>query len=748
MGIRGLTTFIQNRAHLYLEEYELHDTSIVIDGNAIACQLYKWHCKCNDCFGGDYDKYATVIENFFQILSSCNIIPYIVFDGGYESRKVRTIISRMKSKIKSANQLNSVTEGSISVFPLFLRETFQDIVLKLNIKCVRCDFEGDTETANIARTLNCPVLSYDSDFYIFDVLYIPFSTFEMCTRNKKRTQRNEPYTYIYCKVYKIEKFLKSFGGLDKSNLPILAVLLGNDYVHRSVFSRFYKNLKIQKCHGNQNDQQKRIKSVIVWLQNESVESAIQKVLSRYKARGRKLIADKIHTAIKGYNCTDSTYLQYLEITSVPHKEMAQICFNINCIESEDIQDDGLDDSESHGSDSEEEISSANENVDGDLSFNNDEKNSDIPTIFLEKFRKCLYPPSFMDILVQNKYYCIPQVENDTLDYSHSISSEILSAIQMILRNSGDNLRCVARSNNAHVKSVLLPSCDISMPSLTEIQDLNASSRKHLFLQVLKIDDNLIKNCLNFFPQSWHLFIITIKYLVDKSVITLPIVYALIICKIFLGYVNKHVGPCNSRKALEKKLSLFPNIIKSDKDTNNSIMFTLIDALENINKSDSFICLKKFFSYFHLDIKLKSNYRLYDKNIVHLMAQFQSCLLHLKYLNTLLNFPFSNFIMSDLFNGTFVYNLSSNFMKRSNLDDYMKLLLQDSPTIFNSFELVIEKLKENLHNAPYNAPSKRRKKKKKQKKVDVSDDKQDFSEGETAFDPNNKYSVLVFSEKNC
>lgn len=748
MGIRGLTTFIQNRSHLYLEEYELYNTNIVIDGNAIACQLYKWHCKSNDCFGGDYDKYAAAIENFFQILSSCNVTPYVVFDGGYERRKVTTVISRMKNKIKSAQKLNSATEGSISVFPLFLRETFQDIVLKLNIKCVRCDFESDTEIANIARTLNCPVLSYDSDFFIFDVFYVPFSTVEMCTRKKKKTDWNEPYTYIYCKVYKVEKFLKSFGGLDKSNLPILAVLLGNDYVKRSAFSMFYKNLKIQKSHGNQNDQQKRIKSVIVWLQNESIESAVQKVLSRYKCTRRKLIANKIRTAIKGYNCTDSAYLPYLEIPPVNSKETVQMCLDINCIEEESIQDDDLDYSESHGSDSEEDSSSTNEDVDVDLSFDKNEQKLDIPTVFLEKFRKCLYPPSFMDILIQNKYYCIPQVENDALEYSHAISTEILSAIQAILRNSGDHLMCVTRSNNDHVKKVFLPTCDIDLPSLIEIENTKKSSRKNLFLQILKIEGSFIENCLNSFPQSWHLFIITIKYLVDKSVITWPVVYALIMCKIYLGYVNKRIGPCHSKKAFEKKLSVFQSTANNNKETNNSLQLSLIDALENINYNDSMVCLKKLFSYFQFDAKLKTNYRLYDRNIVHLMAQFQSCLLHIKYLNILLNSPFANSVISDFFNGTFIYNLSTNFMKRSNLDNYVTLLLQDSPTVLSSFKLVIEKLKEHLNAAPCDVTFKKRKKRKKQKEVDVMDYREDFSEEEVAFDPNNKYSVLLFSEKNC
>jgi hypothetical protein len=34
--------------------------------------------------GGDYDKFTRKIVEFFNILKSCKIEPYIILDGGYE----------------------------------------------------------------------------------------------------------------------------------------------------------------------------------------------------------------------------------------------------------------------------------------------------------------------------------------------------------------------------------------------------------------------------------------------------------------------------------------------------------------------------------------------------------------------------------------------------------------------------------------------------------------------------------------
>lgn len=740
MGIRGLTTFIQNRSHLYLEDYELHDTELVIDGNSIACQLYKWHASSNDCFGGDYDKFGKAINNFFEVLKQCNITPFVIFDGGYETRKVATIISRMKNKIKSANQLNPVTETSVSVFPIFLRKTFENFVNQRGINKVRCDFEGDTDTANIARALGCPILSYDSDYFIFDTLYIPFPNFEMTVRRTK-LQNNKTYKYINCKIYSVDKFLKSFDGLEKRSLPMLAVLLGNDYVKRGVFTMFYQNLKIQKCHGNQSDQQKRIKSLLIWLQNETIESALKKVLSRYKKVRRNNIMKKIQEAIKGYNSLDSKYLNYFDVIPILKDKSPKTDLDLSIVNNIHDEEEGSSSEEEKGysSGEKEEINNDGSSSEEELVFEESSSEVDVPPKFLEKFRKCIYPPSFMDISVQNKYYCVPQIENNSLEQSTMISFDILSAIHKILTNSDDRpLLCIGRKGSEHVGKSQIPLCNIPVPSYNEIETLSKESKENLILDILDID-NTFCSCLKMFPQSWHIFLLTIHYYLKKTLAGWPIIYSLIMSKLLLSYVDKKVGFYRSSKIFNKRFASFTSNQKTESLNTDDIQ----TSLENISQNDSIGCLKAVITYFEMDDKLTRNYKAFDRNLVHSNSQFQSCLLHIGHLNILLDFPYSDFYMPDLLNSTFVYNLTNNLNKRTNLDEYMKILLKDAPGVLYSFQCILDTLRSyiKIEMTQQIAIKKRKKKKRKAKLEEEFENIQFDSDEEVVFDPNNKFAVL-------
>ncbi|KPJ11832.1 Protein asteroid [Papilio machaon] len=107
-----------------------------------------------------------------------------------------------------------------------------------------CEFEADDEIAAMARYLNCPVLSYDSDFFIYNVQYIPFNTLEI--KPKQVILNNDKVLVMECKIYKVEYLVANFGGLKEELLPLLATLLGNDFVEKRVFNRFFSQLKLQK----------------------------------------------------------------------------------------------------------------------------------------------------------------------------------------------------------------------------------------------------------------------------------------------------------------------------------------------------------------------------------------------------------------------------------------------------------------------------------------------------------------------
>lgn len=741
MGIRGLTTFIQSRSHLYMDRFELHDTNFVIDGNAVACQLYRWHCTyANDCFGGDYDKYGKVILDFFQLLFDCNITPYVVFDGGYESKKVATVITRMKNKISTAAALDSVSEGSYSVFPLFLRDCFEEVLTKLGIKKVRCDYEGDSETANMARALNCPVLSYDSDFFIFDVLYIPFKTFEMKTKVKKIN--DTCYKYIPCEVYRIDKFLNSYGGMDKGNLPILAVLLGNDYVRRSVFALFFQNLKIQKCQKNQNEQQRRIKSLIIWLQNETKETAIKKVLSRYKKANRQKVFKKIQNAIQGYYCSNSNYLSYIGIEDKLIEKNNQIDFTE--VFEEDIEDN------------QESTAEVFEEIESDNDISSSEETEEhlikeiprVPSIFLEKFRKCSYPPCFMDIISHGRCYCIPQVENIALNHSHIISLDILSAIHQILTNSNDSLTCLTRIQNIEVGKVIVPKCIKIVPYFVEVDSLSEKERINILLNILNIPKNFNLSVLTLYPKSWSLFIISIYYFYHQSEQVFTLIYAFVLSKIILEHIDQKIGFYRNKKSFDKK---FSNELKvnSGKSTSNIMReHNTAEVFSEILYSDCLSAMSKLLIYFEMEEKMRTHRRSFNRNLVHSISQFQSCLLHIKYLNCLLNYPYSDICISETLNCTFIYNFTNNLKKRTNIDNYLEVLLGENHTILSAIKIVVSNIKDHCPDVSIsNGSTKKRKKKKKtiNTEIEREDPTEESFDDENLIDTNNKFSLLGVSQ---
>ena len=276
MGIRGLTTYIAKNSDQYLQPYELEHCNVVIDGNNIACQLYNWVSKCNSAFGGDYDKYANCVENFFNNLLKCEVKPLVIFDGGYETKKIPTVHERLKNKLVTAKSVYSLIQSKLNFFPLFMKDVFMDVLRSLKISFAQSDFEADGEIAAIARKLHCPVLSYDSDFYIFDVLYIPLSSVTLEPVKYIASDNKSTKYFISCKIYRIETFLNSLGGLDKALLPVVAVVLGNDYIEKQVLQNFLSQIKCPKSR-NLNTTQRQIVGILHWLRHETLETAVTKV---------------------------------------------------------------------------------------------------------------------------------------------------------------------------------------------------------------------------------------------------------------------------------------------------------------------------------------------------------------------------------------------------------------------------------------------------------------------------------------
>lgn len=742
MGVRGLTTFIATYSDKYLQKYQLSNTYLVLDGNNIASHLYKWHAVKNDCFGGDYDKYAKTVYDFFNLLNQCNITPLIIFDGGYENKKIKTVYSRLDSKVKSLKGLNSVTQSNMTSFPLFLRDLFVEIVVKLKLKAVRCDFEADYEMACLARTLNCPVLSYDSDFYIFDVLYIPFSSFDM------EVHSSSTQFYIKCSIFKIERFLKSYGGISKESLPLISILLGNDYIGKKVFENFYNQMKLAKPKQLKSEQQRRIVTVMKWIQNETYESALRKILGRLKSKKRKSLAKQIKTITEGYKCKNSKLMAYLDIKDAPVIE--EVVTDVDpekinhLLDAQEVNDNSTSDSEDL------------QDEDEDLSLfvgPQDQKVSNISPWFLEKFHKCEFPSAFMDIILRHKYFCVPQLEDYSNQCSHLISMDIISAVNKMLTGGGGKaLKCVLRGQHAKLIHYDITPCKFDLPTITSVIDFNSDILKTKLLDVLELNSNNVLEFIQELPSQWQLYFISIMYWIKhaKPAITYSNVYALIMCMFLINHISPLIGYYRSTTKFLNKFEKRINSLSTTEPLKSEAYNTnnLEDLINKVTEDECLICYKELINYFQMEFKMTTYVKLFDIHIVDCFAQFQSCLMHIKYLNLLLNKPYENCIVSDFYDGTFLYNMSNNLLKRTNVDAYLNIILGKCPSILKCILCLTGKLSMLLSSEIVSTIVK--KKRRKKKKTNINDarsrsSEEEFDDGDTLMDVNNRFSLLHLAE---
>ncbi len=105
------------------------------------------------------------------------------------------------------------------------------------MKVIQSDFEADLDMARLASSLNCPVISGDSDFFINSIDFLPIS------KLGDVVQHDEEDRYVAAWQFSRERFLRHFGIADVRLLGLMSSLLGNDYVPCHTFNRFFSQIK-------------------------------------------------------------------------------------------------------------------------------------------------------------------------------------------------------------------------------------------------------------------------------------------------------------------------------------------------------------------------------------------------------------------------------------------------------------------------------------------------------------------------
>ncbi|XP_023673438.2 single-strand DNA endonuclease ASTE1 [Paramormyrops kingsleyae] len=299
MGVQGLTSFVERNGH-FLRRQRVRDTRLVVDGNSLYYRLY-FTSGLDQQHGGDYDSFASVVLQFFEALFTCHIQPFVVLDGGIDAsdKKFQTIKERLQSKIREANNLSRDKNGSI--LPLLTRDVFLQVLFSLHVPVVQCVSEADWEIAALANQWGCPVLSSDSDFYIFDLKggYLPISYFQwsdvvVCERTSD--------SYIPASLFSVNKFCTQFNRMDKKLLPLLAVLAGNDYVGVPSVERLFSACQLSR--GGKTSC--RIENLLRWLSRfKGPEQALAEIEGQVGGVDRQAVCSQLSSKMQDYRLSES-----------------------------------------------------------------------------------------------------------------------------------------------------------------------------------------------------------------------------------------------------------------------------------------------------------------------------------------------------------------------------------------------------------------------------------------------------------
>uniref|UniRef100_A0A3Q3AHK3 Protein asteroid homolog 1-like n=1 Tax=Kryptolebias marmoratus TaxID=37003 RepID=A0A3Q3AHK3_KRYMA len=302
MGVQGLASFLENHRRIH-REVQFRRSRLVIDGCNLNYLLY-FSSGLDENHGEEYAAFERLVESFISALRSCDISPYVVLDGASDvsDKKDETLARRSEERVQKASQA-ATSSRPMHVLPQLAKLVFRQTLVRLEVPVAQCFAESDQEIAALASEWKCPVLSNDSDFFIFDLPagFLPISHF--CWKEVKRSGSQN---FISCRRFYTSSFCIFFG-IQRQLLPTFAALAGNDYV---------KLREIRWTQFVPEDQGKphRLEGLLRWLQDfqqpqDALEAALG-LMGDLSTKTREELLQKLHQGMEGYELCPSSLSRF------------------------------------------------------------------------------------------------------------------------------------------------------------------------------------------------------------------------------------------------------------------------------------------------------------------------------------------------------------------------------------------------------------------------------------------------------
>lgn len=321
MGVKGLQTFLKNNSDTLSIKVDISNTSLVIDANNLLCQTFAVLALDkesmnfrNDIYGGDFIAYGDLIRLFFENLDKCNITPILVYDGsviGKQSTRNQVALKENETYRRGLEKFNFVkhaAEDSLfndtnNVFlPKILNRVFKSIAIDLGIQSIQCPYEADSHIARIANDLNCPALTNDSDFFIY-ALKQGFLLLDYFCYTQVFKKKESKWPTIQCRLFRQNLINKVLPGFRLENMPLLSILLGNDYIEPGTFDRILHPILDRFYDGAlkaDTNNHRKIASLLFWLNNKSYDEAINFILNQVHPSNRHKLSSTFEVLNRNY----------------------------------------------------------------------------------------------------------------------------------------------------------------------------------------------------------------------------------------------------------------------------------------------------------------------------------------------------------------------------------------------------------------------------------------------------------------
>ena len=156
----------------------------------------------------------------------------------------------------------------------------------------------------MANELDAPVMGKDCDFYVFNIKkgYIPFE--EFFTSQNTRVKKFSFDGFV--------QYVKQQFAIDSEMLPLLASLLGNDYISGDLLRKFHDSLKL-------DTNSKKVPIIASFLsQYQSISDACGAVIELYQNDSAEF-AEALFLSIEEYQKTGSNLIHYFNSDSLSCK---------------------------------------------------------------------------------------------------------------------------------------------------------------------------------------------------------------------------------------------------------------------------------------------------------------------------------------------------------------------------------------------------------------------------------------------